>query len=66
MSTPRDIIRQKMEEPKKSTDDAGSMEQFGLGEMIDAARFVAGQDAADNEIPGGGLRCQKIVPPGSV
>jgi len=66
MSTPRDIITEKLNQPKKASDDAGSMEQFSLDELIQAARFIAGEEAAEENNPGAGINFQKIVPPGSV
>lgn len=50
--------------PKKVTGDAGSVEQFGLAELIEAEKYQRSKCAATNA--GRGLRFTKLVPPGAV
>lgn len=49
--------------PLKVTGDVGSVEQYPLTDKIEAARFVAGQNAVNG--PNRGIRFNKIIPPGA-
>ena len=56
-------IAQNVQSPAKASGDAGSVEQHKLADQIEAARFLASQDAAKK--PSRGLRFNKLVPPGA-
>ena len=50
--------------PKKVTGDAGSVEQFGLAELIEAEKYA--RRKAAGSAANFGLRFLKIRPPGAV
>jgi hypothetical protein len=56
-------IRQNAQGPAKAAGDAGSVEQHKLGEQIEADRYLASKEAADQKKRG--LRFNKLVPPGA-
>jgi hypothetical protein len=58
-----DAIRQNAAGPARVAGDAGSVEQHGLTEQIEADRYLASKDAAKS--PSRGLRFNKFVPPGT-
>jgi hypothetical protein len=58
-----DAIRQNAQGPAKVTGDAGSIDQHPLTEQIEAARFLAAQEATKLKLRG--LRFNKLVPPGA-
>ena len=59
-----DAINAAVVGPKKVTGDAGSVEQFGLSEMIEAEKYQRSKCAATTASRG--LRFTKLVPPGAV
>lgn len=58
-----DTIEQNAKGPAKASGDAGSVEQHPLPDQIEAAKFLASKEAAQQ--PKRGLRFNKLVPPGA-
>jgi hypothetical protein len=54
-------IRENAQAPAKASNDAGSVEQHELTDQIEAAKFLASKDAANQKKRG--LRFNKLVPP---
>ena len=61
--TVADQIAENMAGPRKIAGDAGSVEQHSLRDQIDAARFLAAQNAAKKGLRG--LLMQRISPDGT-
>jgi hypothetical protein len=55
-------IRQNAQGPAKAVGDAGSVEQHPLPDQIEADRYLASKEAANDKKRG--LRFNKLVPPG--
>jgi hypothetical protein len=58
-----ETIEQNAKGPAKASGDAGSVEQHPLPDQIEAAKFLASKEAAQQ--PKRGLWFNKIVPPGA-
>ena len=59
----QDKIRENAAGPKKAAGDAGSVEQHGLQEQVEADRYLKNQQATQRK--NRGLRFNKLVPPGT-
>jgi hypothetical protein len=56
-------IRENAQGPKRAQGDAGSVEQHGLKDQIEADRYLSSKEAAKKGL---GVRMTKVVPPGAV
>ncbi len=59
-----DAIQQNAEGPKRAQGDAGSVEQHGLKDQIEADKYLASKEAVKN--PAKAFTRVKIVPPGTM
>jgi len=58
-----EAIRENAQGPKRAQGDSGSIEQHGLQDQIEAARYLASKQAAKKGV---GVKMTKVVPPGAV
>jgi hypothetical protein len=58
-----DAIRENAAGPKRAQGDAGSVEQHGLKDQIEADRYLASKRAAAK--PARAIRLTRLVPPGA-
>ncbi|MCB9838212.1 MAG: hypothetical protein H6813_02640 [Phycisphaeraceae bacterium] len=58
-----DAIADNATGPKRAQGDAGSVEQHGLADQIDADRYLASKEAAKR--PDRGIRISRLIPPGT-
>lgn len=59
-----DTIQTNAQGPKKATTDAGSVEQHGLKDQIEAAEHLAANTAARSRRRG--ITIQRLKPPGTI
>jgi hypothetical protein len=59
-----DDIRQNAQGPKRASGDAGSVEQHGLKDQIEADRYLNSKDAVKKK--GLGIKITRAIPHGTV